>query len=349
MRLPVTEIAAKWTAETGQAIDLQFGGSNTLLGSITASKQGDLYLPADNSYVRIAQQRGLAKESLPVSFLTGGLAVPSGNPRKILSLTALLERDDLRIGLGNPETAAIGKLAKECLEQAGLWSALQPRITVFKPTVNDLANDIKLGLIDVAILWDAVAAQYPDLEFVHVPELEARRTAISLSILSSSSQPTEALRFARYLTSADQGLPCFQRHNYDIIEGDLWSPTPHLSVYSAAILRPAIAERLQRFAKHEGIEVDTVYDDCAALVSRIKAGECPDAYFASDEGSMSEVSDRFGQASLVSSRAQAKQFVAIGADSTKHQLVTRLLQALTGTEEQAHFESLGFTWERLPK
>ena len=37
---------------------------------------------------------------------------------------------------------------------------------VYKPTVPDLANDLKIGTVDVAILFDATVRQYPELEAI---------------------------------------------------------------------------------------------------------------------------------------------------------------------------------------
>jgi len=46
--------------------------------------------------------------------------------------------------------------------------AVNKHTTVFKPTVNDLANDVKIGTVDAAIVWDATVKQYA--EMVAVPE-----------------------------------------------------------------------------------------------------------------------------------------------------------------------------------
>ena len=51
---------------------------------------------------------------------------------------------------------------------------LSNQTVVFKPTVVDAANDVKLGAVDAAIVWDSMAKQYPDLEFV-------RRHQVTLS------------------------------------------------------------------------------------------------------------------------------------------------------------------------
>jgi len=203
MRKPVAAIADRYREKYGVKVELQFAGSGTLLGNIEASATGDLYIAADASYIEIARDRGLVVEALTVCQLTAGLVVKAGNPLGITSLADLRDRPDLRIVLANPEAASVGKFGQQVLRDAGMWEAVSAATLAMKPTVNELANDIKLGAADVAIVWDALAAQYPELEFVHVPEFDAQRKHVTIGVLASAGSATEALRFARYLTTAE--------------------------------------------------------------------------------------------------------------------------------------------------
>ena len=48
---------------------------------------------------------------------------------------------------------------------------------VSTPTVNDVANAVKLGTVDAGIVWDAVMAQYPTLDMVAVPEAQQEKVS----------------------------------------------------------------------------------------------------------------------------------------------------------------------------
>ena len=37
---------------------------------------------------------------------------------------------------------------------------------MFKPTVNEVANDVKIKTVHAGIVWDATVRQYPELETV---------------------------------------------------------------------------------------------------------------------------------------------------------------------------------------
>ena len=56
MRYPMEEIAAAYEHQFGVPVQLQYGGSNTLLNQLEVSRVGVLYVAADTSYVELARQ-----------------------------------------------------------------------------------------------------------------------------------------------------------------------------------------------------------------------------------------------------------------------------------------------------
>lgn len=291
---PVLAAAEAYEETFGVTIELVYGGSATLLGGIEIKPDAaDLYIAADDAYVEDGRQRGLLAESIPLAQLTPVIAVPTGNPKSIRSLEDLLTRDDLRIGLANPDAAAVGNATRELLSATGEWSSLEGRITVFKPTVVESANDVVLGAIDAAIVWDATAAQYDDLEAISIPQLKQGGRTIAVAVVAGTAQPTEALRFARYLASRDRGQPFFQAHGYEVRPGDLWSERPRIVIFAGSMFNQAVEETLQAFAEREGIDIERVYNGCGFLVGQMKAGAQPDAYLSCDTRFMKDVQERF--------------------------------------------------------
>jgi ABC-type molybdate transport system substrate-binding protein len=175
-----------------------------------------------------------------------------------------------------------------------------------------VANDIKLGTVDAGFLWDATAAQYPELETVKLPELEAAVGHISVSVLSSTKQPTAALRFARYLGASDRGLKEFARQHFQPVEGDDWAERPELVFYSGAMNRVAIEETLKRFQEREGVVIKTVFNGCGILVGQMKAGGRPDAYLTCDASFVPPVADLFPEPAVEISASDIVILVAKG-------------------------------------
>jgi ABC-type molybdate transport system substrate-binding protein len=292
-------IRADYEREFKTPLHVQYGPSQTLLASLDVSGKGDLYLPADDSYLEIARGRKLLAEQFPLAQMQAVVAAPKGNPRGIAHLDDLLE-DGVRVAQASPESAAIGKLTREALTAAGRWDPLHAHTTVYKTTVNEVANDVKVGAVDAGIVFDAVLQDYPALEGVAIPELADVRASVAVGVLASSRRPQQAIHFARYMAARDKGLARYREFGFQTVEGDAWSERPEITLYAGSMLRPAIEDAIVRFEEREGIEVTRVYNGCGILVAQMKAGQTPDAYFACDVEFMKQVQDLFPDAEDIS-------------------------------------------------
>jgi molybdenum ABC transporter molybdate-binding protein len=285
-------IRADYEKAYGTRLQVQYGASQTLLAALEVSKSGDLYLPADDSYLTIARQRQLLTDELPLAKMQAVIAVPKGNPKQIKTLADLVQAD-VRLAQASPDATAIGKLTRAALEASGHWKELAARTTVYKTTVNEVANDVKVGAVDAGIVFDAVLHDYETLEGIKIPELADVKAHIAVAVVKSSRQPRQALHLARYLSSRDKGLVRYREFGFEPVEGDAWSETPEVTLYAGSMLRPAIEETIKAFEEREGVRVTRVYNGCGILVAQMKAGQVPDAYFACDSEFMKEVSTLF--------------------------------------------------------
>ncbi len=299
---PVEEAARAYAKELGMPVTVTPGGSGTLLTQLQIKKHqgGDLYLAADTSYTNIAREKGLVAETLPLAKMSPVIAVAKGNPKGVAGLDDLL-REDVSVALGSPEAASIGKHTQKILEKAGLWKKVQDKTKVFHATVNETADAVVLQAVDAAIVWDATVRQRQDkLEMVRVDQLDQATKNVTIAVLTATEQPTEALRFARYLQAPEKGKPLFEKHGFQTIAGDAWEYKPQLTLFSGTVNSPAIKQSLEDFAEREGVEIRTSYEGCGILVSQMKASKqagdfskLPDAYFACDTSFMRQVENDF--------------------------------------------------------
>ena len=73
------------------------------------------------------------------------IAVATGNPKNISTLDDLM-RDDVRVSVGNPIAASIGKATRRGM--GARWDEFAKKATVMKPTVMKIALDLQLGAVD---------------------------------------------------------------------------------------------------------------------------------------------------------------------------------------------------------
>jgi len=206
---PVAETAA---ADYGSGVELRFGGSEELVTQIALTREvapADVFLPADASYLDACGPH--AAVSPPLTTMQAvALTRPDRVPEKLAALTA----PGVRLGLASPQTAAIGKLTKLRLTEAGLWDTVSARLAVTTDTVTQSANGVKLGTLDAAIVWDATARQFaPDLVGTPLPELSGVRAEVRAAVLSGSRRPEAAAAFVAFL-AGDGGRRAFADHGF---------------------------------------------------------------------------------------------------------------------------------------
>ncbi len=308
MRYPVEKIAQQYTQDYGVRINLQYGGSNTLLNQLEVNQTGDLYLAGEASYLQLAQEKGLTIEALPLAVMKPVIAVKTGNPKGIQGI-ADLSRPDVKVALGDPDAAAVGQMVRQLLSASGDWEQLHRHTTqtgVFKPTVNEIANAVVLGSVDVGIIWDSTVAQYSELTSVEAPELAAGLSSVEVGVVSFSKNPTEALRFARYMAARDRGLETFRSSGFTTVDGDIWEEHPELTFFAGAVNRAALEPVINEFQQREGVTVNAVFNGCGILTATMRGimggqtGSFPDVYMACDLYYLEVVDELFQEAVNVS-------------------------------------------------
>ena len=304
IRQPVEAVAKEYLEEYGVRINLDYGGSNTLLSRIETARTGDLYLAADESYIKTAREKGLVAESIPLARMKPVIAVAEGNPKKIKTIEDLL-RKDVRTVLGNPDQAAVGKRTRKLLKASGHWTRLESLVRetgTFQPTVPEVANTVKIGGADAAIIWNTTTKIVDGIDAVEVPELDRGEVLVTVGILKSASSATEALKFARYLAAKNRGLRKFKEFGFNPVQGDDWAEVPELTFFCGAVNRRAVEQAIKKFQVREGVQVNTVYNGCGILTAQMKTIRekkltgFPDTYMACDKYYMEAVDGLFQDA-----------------------------------------------------
>jgi len=313
------DVAAEYEQEYGVKIDIDTASSGALLSKLRlAGDRVDLYLAAEESFIRDARRQGLVAETLPVARQHVVVGVRPGGPHaepsppRITAFTDLL-KDEVRVVLPNPELTAVSKAAARAVGTKP-WDALLERSrksgarVAYAGTVSEAAQAVQTGAADAALVWDATAREF-GLEAVELPEFRNAEETAWLGVAAASARPTAALHFARYLTARDRGELAVRAHHFQpIADADAWADVPSLVLMSGAMLRPGIEELLKDFQRREGVEITTEYNGCGVLVGEMKAIQAgqekgkhfPDAYFSCDVSFMSQVQQWFEAATLVS-------------------------------------------------
>lgn len=221
LRVPTQQILNEYERQHGVKIELHTHGSGTLFSQLcteAAAGQGpDLYLTAESSYMDQGRELGLIEEVIPIGTQRAVLIVRMGNPKQVTSLGDLIDPAfEIDFGIAN-QGAAIGKKTREIAEAMGIREDLETMRKSEQETVVALADAVRLGSLDAAIVWDTTARMTDGVEIIPTtePAFDLGVGLISIGLVSTSNQPGEALRLARFITSADQGLPVYRANEIE--------------------------------------------------------------------------------------------------------------------------------------
>src|SRR5262245_59054255 len=214
LRHALEPAAEEFHRDTGINVELRFGASEELLTKLNVTRQGDLFLPADDSYVAQARELGLVEQDYNLASMTGVAVFRANFPKDAQDLTwDDVFRPGFRLAQPNPATA-IGKITRAALEPTGLWARIEAARYTSVGTVTEAANAVKLGSADGAIIWDAVARAYPSLKVAKLPQLDRIRARVTIAVCNNAAARTPARWFAQYLAEPTGGQKHFVAAGY---------------------------------------------------------------------------------------------------------------------------------------
>jgi molybdate transport system substrate-binding protein len=136
LQFALTEIAAAFTRDTGNSVNLAFGSSGNFRRQIAEGAPFELFLCADEAYITALADEGRTVDR-GTRYATGRIAlfVPAGGtlgPDATLAdlKAAVADGRVKRFAIANPEHAPYGRAAREALQRAGAWDALVPHLVL---------------------------------------------------------------------------------------------------------------------------------------------------------------------------------------------------------------------------
>jgi molybdate transport system substrate-binding protein len=212
---PLEEAAQTFQEKTGIPVILHLGGSGAMLNQVRLTGQGDLYIPGSPDYMQKAVEFGLiADEPVTIAYLVPALIVAKGNPLGMESLEDL-KREDLRIGLADPDGVCVGLYGLELLHANHLLETVRPNLKGMVESCAKAAAMIPLKMVDVVLGWREFASWQPGAMEAILPRPDEipRLAYVPGARLSNAKNPQGAKDFLAFLVSRE-GQAIFQKWGY---------------------------------------------------------------------------------------------------------------------------------------
>ncbi len=214
LQKPMQELTSMFRKQRPNVdFEMVYQGSGTLLAQIALKKEGDLYSAGDEVYMeQAAQKKLLLHAAQPVVMFTPVLAVPRDNAKNIQSV-ADLEKSGVRLGLGDEQAAAIGKVSRAWLTRLGAWPAIKKNVVLTAGTVTELAVQLSVHALDAAVIWNATANQFANKVRVVQRGDSQSRIGAPIGVLRFSRYPNLAQAFVDFVTSP-AAAPVLRKHGF---------------------------------------------------------------------------------------------------------------------------------------
>jgi len=218
MRGALEQIKEQYAKISPDTILTTYGGSGELCAQIQHTGKGDIYICHD-PFMPWASDKGLISQWHTLGSLDVVIIVPKGNAKAIKTLEDLA-RPNLRVGIGNQIYSTSGQITKYMLKRLDYGSDILKNVRVETKGHQQRCNDVVMGTLDTAIVWNAVAELYTDkVEIIPIPktvvdsitsatygEVDLTYTKVTAGMISPGSERPATQRFYEFLCTEGQTI-----------------------------------------------------------------------------------------------------------------------------------------------
>lgn len=228
LQFALAELARSFEQTTGKQVQLTFGSSGTFTTQIRSGAPFEMFVSADEDYVLKLHAGGLTRDQ-GVLYAIGRIAIvaaqdsPLAVDGELKGLAALLEQGRLtHFAIANPDHAPYGQRARQALQHAGLWDAVEPRL-VLGENVSQAAQfatsgSAEGGIVALSLARSPLVAQRCRYALIPAQWHEPLRQRMVL--LRNAGEAAEA--FYRYLQTPE-ARTVLARYGFELPGGDAGS------------------------------------------------------------------------------------------------------------------------------
>ena len=195
-------------AKPGVSVRLNFAASGVLIQQILAGAPVDVFVSADEE----TMSRGIEQKALdPATRFdfaanTLVLVAPMQGAPAIASVADLARPEVRRVAIGKPATVPAGRYARQALETARQWPAVEPKL-VFADNVRQVLDYVARGEVEAGFVYRTDAELMKERVRVVLTASGHAPITYPAAAVADSRQPALAREFLAFLAGAEaQGV-----------------------------------------------------------------------------------------------------------------------------------------------
>jgi molybdate transport system substrate-binding protein len=209
-----TEIGAAFEQQTGTRVQFNFAATGSLGQQIAQGAPVDLFASADRATVDDLAARGFIVPETVRVYARGQIVLYSRADGPALQALGDLTRPEIkRVAIANPETAPYGRAAQEAMQNAGVWTTVQPKLVIAE-NIQQTQQFADTGNVDVAIVARSLTIAAKGQVTAIAPALY-QPIDQSLGVVKGAKNDRDARAFAAFVLGA-QGRAILEKYGYGL-------------------------------------------------------------------------------------------------------------------------------------
>lgn len=223
--LAFEDLGRSFEQHTGQRVNFSFGSTGLLAKQLREGAPFDVFAAANQSFVDEVVTAGACDGATKAAYARGRIAVwtKKGTMPPPKSLAELADPRFVRIAIANPEHAPYGRAAREALESAGAWRAIEPRL-VLGENVRQTFQLAQTGNVEAAVVALALVVNDHENPWLLVEQSSHRPIDQALVVCGRGSNRAGGSAFARFVNS-EGGRAIMRRYGF-LLPGEKLSLRP---------------------------------------------------------------------------------------------------------------------------
>jgi molybdate transport system substrate-binding protein len=197
------EIGAAYEKEhAGDKVLFNFAASDPLVQQIAKGAPVDVFASADQDAMDKAESLKLLAAGSRRDFATNTLVLiaPANSTLALKGVADLRQAAVTRVTMGNPASVPVGRYARQALEQAKLWAAVEPK-AIFGTSVRQSLDYVARGEVDAGFVYATDAIVQKDKVRVIATVPTATPVSYPIAAIAAGPQPAAGRKFVDYVLS----------------------------------------------------------------------------------------------------------------------------------------------------
>lgn len=215
LTLAFQELGALFEQETGTRVICNFGSTGQLAQQIELGAPVDLFAAANVAFIEELEKQGLILPDTKARYARGRITLwaRADNSFPLTRLEDLTRPEVRRVAIANPDHAPYGMAAREALQAAGVWDAVQPKL-VLGENIRQALLYAETGNVEAAIVALSLSVQ-GEGRWVLIPQELHQPLDQALAVIKGTRYEREARRFAAFI-NGPEGRPIMRKYGFTL-------------------------------------------------------------------------------------------------------------------------------------